>query len=77
MDGQIMDKLAIKSALEEMIRERNPELQTFLEDILAKYLTASPISDRRFPLDMTVIRQKYSHHALLAFHGFRQQYSKF
>ena len=55
-----MDKLAIKSALEEMIREHNPELQSFLEDILVKYLTASPISDRTFPLDMAVIRQKYA-----------------
>ena len=60
MNGQTMDKLAIKSALEEMIREHNPELQSFLEDILAKYLTASPISDRTFPLDMAVIRQKYA-----------------
>ena len=55
-----MDKLAIKSALEEMIREHNPELQGFLEDILAKYLIASSISDRSIPLDMAVIRQKYA-----------------
>ncbi len=60
MDAQTIDKSAIKSALEEMIRERNPELQGFLEDVLAKYLTASAISDKTFPLDMAVIRQKYA-----------------
>ena len=60
MNGQAIDKSVIKTVLEDMLRERNPELQSFLEDILAKYLTASAVSDQTFSLDMTDIRNTYA-----------------
>jgi hypothetical protein len=60
MNGQTIDKSIIKTVLEDMLRERNPELQSFLEGILAKYLAASVVSDQTFPLDRADIRKKYA-----------------
>jgi hypothetical protein len=58
MQQTSIDKNLLKSVLEDMLKERNPELQSFLEDLLAKFLSRS--SDKAMPLDMTEIRQKYA-----------------
>lgn len=58
MQQKALDKNLIKSALEDMLKERNPELQSFLEELLSKFLARS--SDNAKPLDMTEIRQKYA-----------------
>ena len=60
MDSQAFDKDTLKAVLEEMLRERNPELKGFLEELLLKFLTAKPISDNAVSLDMTSIREKYA-----------------
>ena len=59
MDSQAFDKDTLKAVLEEMIRERNPELKGFLEELLLKFLTAKPITDNAASLDMKAIREKY------------------
>lgn len=58
MQQKTVDKNLIKSALEDMLKERNPDLQSFLEELLAKFLARS--SDNSKALDMTEIRQKYA-----------------
>lgn len=60
MNSQMIDKELLKAALEEMLRERNPELRGLMEDILAKFIAASSVSDRATPLEMTEIRKKYA-----------------
>lgn len=61
MTHNSINKTIIKAALEDMLRERNPELQGFLEELLAKFLTdTTAISDKVVPLDMTEIRKKYA-----------------
>ena len=61
MTNRTINKTIIKAALEDMLRERNPELQGFLEELLAKFLTdTTSKSDKVVPLDMTEIRQKYA-----------------
>jgi hypothetical protein len=58
MQQTSIDKNLLKSVLEDMLKERNPELQSFLEELLAKFLSRS--SDKAMPLDMIEIRQKYA-----------------
>lgn len=58
MSQKAIDKILLKSVLEDMLKERNPELQSFLEELLAKFLARA--SDKTMPLDMTEIRQKYA-----------------
>ncbi len=60
MNSQAIDKDTLKAALEEMIRERNPELKGFLEELLLQFLTAKPVSDKAISLDMEAIREKYA-----------------
>ena len=60
MNSQAINKEMIKAALEELLRERNPELKGFLEELLLKFLTAQPITDNAASLDMAVIREKYA-----------------
>jgi|GEM_PF-6379661 len=60
MNGQPIDKEMLKAALEEMLRERNPELKGFLEELLLKFLTATSMTDHIRPLDMALIREKYA-----------------
>ncbi|MFK7982665.1 MAG: hypothetical protein AB8G86_21985 [Saprospiraceae bacterium] len=58
MNQKSIDKKIIKSVFEDMLKERNSELQSFLEELLAKFMLQS--SDNKKPLDMVKIRQKYS-----------------
>jgi hypothetical protein len=58
MHQKSIDKNLLKSVLEDMLKERNPELQGFLEELLAKFLSSS--SDKKVPLNMTEIRHKYA-----------------
>ncbi len=58
MSQNSIDKNLLKSVLEDMLKERNPDLQSFLEELLAKFLARS--SDNSAPLDMKEIRQKYA-----------------
>ena len=58
MGKNSIDKKLLKTVLEDMLKERNPDLQFFLEELIAKYLSKS--SDKTIPLDMTEIRQKYA-----------------
>ncbi len=58
MHEQAIDSNLLKSVLEDMLKERNPELQSLLEELLEKFLARS--SDKATPLDMTEIRRKYA-----------------
>ena len=58
MSSQAVNKSELKEVLEEMMRERNPELKGFFEEILRKYLASAP--DEAVPLDMDEIRKKYA-----------------
>ncbi len=58
MSIQAVNKNELKEVLEEMMRERNPELKSFLEEILRKYLAA--VSDETMPFDMDEVRKKYA-----------------
>ena len=58
MGQKSIDKNVLKAVLEDMLKERNPELQSFLEELLAKFLARS--SDKAMPVDMTEIRQRYA-----------------
>lgn len=58
MSSQAVNKEELKEVLEEMMRERNPELKGFLEEILLKYLTSA--SDETIPFDMDEVRKKYA-----------------
>ncbi len=60
MNSQAINKEALKAALEGMLRERNPELKGFLEELLLKFLTAKPMTDTIAPLDMASIRERYA-----------------
>ncbi len=60
MSEQPIDKKALKVALEEMLRERNPELKGFLEELLLNFFATQSHSDRSTPLDMVDIRKKYA-----------------
>ena len=60
MNTQVVDKNLLKSVLEEMLAERNPELGRVLEELLVKILSAKPVTDRTAPLDMEDIRSKYA-----------------
>lgn len=62
MNIPAIDKDILKAVLEEMLRERNPELKGFLEELLLQFLTAMPVTDNAPPLDMAVIREKYALH---------------
>ena len=62
MSEQPIDKKALKVALEEMLRERNPELKGFLEEILVNFFAAKSNSDRSEFLDMADVRKKYALH---------------
>jgi len=62
MDDQPMDKKVIKTVLEEMLRERNPELKGFLEELLLNFFAAQANTDRTAPLDMVEVRKKYALH---------------
>lgn len=59
MSTQGIDKKLLKSVLEEMLAERNPELGQVLEELLVKILSAKPATDRATPLDMAEIRRRY------------------
>jgi hypothetical protein len=58
MGKNSIDKKILKTVLEDMLKERNPDLQFFLEELLAKFLSRS--YDNAMPLNMTEIRQKYA-----------------
>ena len=58
MSQKSVDKQLIKSVFEDMLKERNPALQGFFEELLAKFLFQS--SDKEKPMDMAKIRQKYA-----------------
>jgi DNA-binding transcriptional regulator YiaG len=58
MGENSIDKKMLKTVLEDMLKERNADLQFFLEELVAKFLSKS--SDKATPLDMTEIRQKYA-----------------
>ena len=58
MGKNSIDKKILKTVLEDMLKERNPDLQFFLEELLAKFLSRS--SEKATPLNMTEIRQKYA-----------------
>jgi hypothetical protein len=58
MSQKSIDKNLLKAVFEDMLKERNPELQSFLEELLAKFLARS--SDKAMPVDMTEIRQRYA-----------------
>lgn len=60
MNGQAIDKEMLKAALEEMLRERNPELKGFLEELLLKFLSAKAMTDSAASIDMAPIREKYA-----------------
>ena len=60
MNRQAINKEMLKVALEEMLRERNPELKGFLEELLLKFLAAAAITDPTAPPDMAAIRKKYA-----------------
>lgn len=60
MSSQPIDKNLLKSVLEEMLAERNPELGRVLEELLVKILSAKPATDRPTTLDMEEIRHKYA-----------------
>lgn len=60
MSTQAIDKNLLKSVLEEMLAERNPELKSVLEELLVKILSAKPATDREVPFDMEEIRRKYA-----------------
>ncbi len=62
MNNQAINKEMLKAALEDMLRERNPELKGFLEELLLKFLAAAAITDTTAPLDMAAIREKYALH---------------
>jgi len=57
---QAIDKKLLKSALEEMLAERNPELGRVLEELLIKILSAKSVTDREAILDMGEVRRKYA-----------------
>jgi hypothetical protein len=59
MTAQNIDKNLLKSALEEMLEERNPALQGVIEELLVKILMVQHHSDRKQPLDMQDIRRRY------------------
>ncbi|MFN0034377.1 MAG: hypothetical protein ACKVUS_04870 [Saprospiraceae bacterium] len=59
MTAQAIDKNLLKTVLEEMLAERNPELRSVLEELLVKFLAAQHRSDRAVPLDMQEIRRRY------------------
>ncbi len=59
MASQPIDKNLLKTALEEMMAERNPELRSVLEELLVKILSAQHHTDRSVPLDMQEIRRRY------------------
>ena len=58
MGKNSIDKKILKTVLEDMLKERNADLQFFMEELIAKFL--SKPSDKATPLDMTEIRQKYA-----------------
>jgi DNA-binding transcriptional regulator YiaG len=58
MGEKLIDKKILKTVLEDMLKERNADLQSFLEELVAKFLTRS--ADKATPLNMTEIRQKYA-----------------
>jgi hypothetical protein len=58
MGKNSIDKKILKTVLEDMLKERNPDLQFFLEELLANFLSRSP--NKAMPLNMTEIRQKYA-----------------
>jgi len=60
MSEQPIDKKALKIALEEMLRERNPELKGFLEELLISFFAGQSHADHNTHLDMTEIRKKYA-----------------
>jgi len=51
MTAQAIDKNLLKTVLEEMLAERNPELRSVLEELLVKILSAQRRSDRAAPSD--------------------------
>ncbi|MFN0016593.1 MAG: hypothetical protein ACKVU2_18785 [Saprospiraceae bacterium] len=57
---QAIDKKLLKSALEEMLAERNPELGRVLEELLIKILATKSVTDREALADMEGIRRKYA-----------------
>ncbi len=59
MASGAINKDLLKTTLEEMMAERNPELQSILEELLVKILSAQHHSDRSVPLDMQEIRRRY------------------
>ena len=60
MQQNAIDKNLLKSVLEDMLKERNPELQSFLEELLAKFMTRS--TDKTMSFDMTEISIACIHH---------------
>lgn len=58
MYQESIDKNLLKSVLEDMLKERNPELQSFLEELLTKFMART--TDKTMSFDMTEIRQKYA-----------------
>ncbi len=60
MDNQAINKDTLKAVLEEMLRERNPELKGFLEELLLQFLAAKPNTDTAPLLDMEAIRDQYA-----------------
>jgi len=62
MSGESIDKNALKDVLEEMLRERNPELKGLIEELLKSYFAGQSITDRSLPIGMDSIRKKYALH---------------
>ncbi|MEI6411324.1 MAG: hypothetical protein WCR52_18185 [Bacteroidota bacterium] len=62
MSGESIDKNVLKDVLEEMLRERNPELRGLLEELLQRYFAGQSITDRSSAIDMESIRKKYALH---------------
>lgn len=50
MGKNSIDKKILKTVLEDMLKERNPDLQFFLEELLANFLSRSP--NKAMPLNM-------------------------
>ena len=55
--SQVIDKDTIKSVLEEILKERKPEWQNFLAELISKFVVKP---SEKTPLDMVEIRQKYA-----------------
>ena len=60
MSSQAVNKSELKAALEELMRERNPEFIGFLDEILRKHLAS--VADGNTPLSMDKIRKHYALH---------------